>query len=325
MNQDEGSHTVEVSISANAPRPIVSFGVPVRNGEKYLPKLFNSLLAQDFADFEVIIGDNLSDDRTEAICRDYACRDPRIKYFRHPENLGQSGNFNRVLELAQGQYFRWIGDDDWIEPDYTRKCVEFLQRHPDWIGVTTEQRHHFDDGTFHYKEYQGDRLDSPLPHLRFRRMMWFMTADYGFIDPIYTMYRRDAMLKTRGMLLIQAQDQVLAAELSLIGPFGHIPECLAHRRRHSYHIVSQDSLVKHYEPNNAKKIQGRHIRSTLAIWDFVQQSPLTVWQKLLCVPPLIGYLAYVIWWQERNQLRSALAVRSRLQRLLTLKRRSRLV
>jgi glycosyltransferase involved in cell wall biosynthesis len=325
MNHDESYHDIEETPSVSAPQPIVSFGVPVRNGEKYLPKLFDSLLAQEFAEFEVIIGDNLSDDRTEAICRDYARRDPRIKYFRHPENLGQSGNFNRVLELAQGQYFRWIGDDDWIEPDYTRKCVEFLQRRPDLIGVTTEQRHHFDDGTFHYKEYRGDRLDSPLPHIRFRRMIWFMTADYGFIDPIYTMYRRDAILKTHGMLLIQAQDQVLATELSLVGPFGHIPECLAHRRRHSYHVVSQDSLVKHYEPKNAKKIQGRHLRPTLTMWEFVQRSPMSGWQKLLCALSLVRYLATVIWWQERNRLHAAFGLRSRLRRLLTRRQRSRLV
>ncbi len=79
MNSGTLTDNTSQSIDDSAVKPVVSFGVPVRNGEKYLPRLFDSLLAQDFENFEVIIGDNLSSDRTEEICRDYAHRDPRIK------------------------------------------------------------------------------------------------------------------------------------------------------------------------------------------------------------------------------------------------------
>lgn len=284
-------------------KPVVSFGVPVRNGEKYLPRLFDSLLAQDFQNFEVIIGDNLSDDRTEDICREYARRDARIKYFKHPENLGQAGNFNRVFELSQGKYFRWIGDDDWLEPEYTRKCVEFLEHHPDFIAVTTEQDHVFDDGSVYYKEFKGERVDSPHAYIRFRRMMWFMTADYGFIDPIYTLYRRDAMLQTHGMQLMPAQDQVLAVELSLVGRFGHIPECLAHRRRHLYDPVVWDELLKHYEPNYYNQVNKSNIKALIAMWGFVQDSSLSIAQKFFCAFPILRYFRVVILSQEYSRFK----------------------
>jgi glycosyltransferase involved in cell wall biosynthesis len=294
-------------------KPIVSFGVPVRNGEKYLPRLFDSLLAQNFSAFEVIIGDNRSDDRTEEICRDYAQRDPRIKYFKHPENLGQSGNFNRVFELSQGKYFRWIGDDDWVEPDYTRKCVDFLETHPGFTAVTTEQDHVFDDGTAHYKEYRGERCDSPLPHVRFQRMLWLLTSDFGFIDPMYTLYSREVICQTRKMQLMPGQDHVLAAELSLVSRFGHIPECLAHRRRHTYQQTDRSSLLKHYEPRNVKKIRGHYnIEAARAMWSFVQASPLSAWQKLLCLPSIVRYASIVTQKAIVRQIRSHLRLRSRL-------------
>jgi glycosyltransferase involved in cell wall biosynthesis len=308
LNDDE-----RISVNSDNSSPIVSFGVPVRNGEKYLPRLFDSLLAQDFADFEVIIGDNLSDDRTEEICREYARRDARIKYFKHPENLGQSGNFNRVFELSKGKYFRWIGDDDWLEPEYTRKCVEFLENHQDFIAVTTEQDHVFDDGTVYYKEFKGERLDSSQAYVRFRRMVWFMTSDYGFIDPIYTLYRREAILKSHGMQLMPAQDQVLAIELSLVGRFGHIPECIAHRRRHTYQVVGWDNLLKHYEPSYYKQVNKSNTQAALAMMGFIQSSSMPSWQKLLCTFSVLRYVRLVILPQKYDRLKAKVRIRTRLK------------
>lgn len=309
-NSQDGNLSLENASAAV--EPLVSFGVPVRNGEKFLPRLFDSLIAQDFTNFEVIIGDNLSDDSTEEICRDYARRDLRIKYFRHPENLGQCGNFNRVFELSQGKYFRWIGDDDWIEPSYTSKCVDFLEHNPHFSAVTTEQNHVFDDGSEYYKEYRGERVDSPHAHARFRRMLWFMTADYGFIDPMYTLYRRDAILKTHGMQLIPAQDQVLAVELSLVGRFGHIPELLAHRRRHNYQATSWDDLLKHYEPGNYKTVNASNAKAAAAMWGFVAASSMSPWHKFLCLLSVVRYVRCIVIPQIWNRFKTELKIRIKL-------------
>ncbi|WP_416676429.1 glycosyltransferase family 2 protein [Egbenema bharatensis] len=296
-----------------ASKPIVSFGIPVRNGEKFLPRLFESFLAQDFENFEVVIGDNLSDDRTEEICREYARRDARIKYFRHPKNLGQSGNFNRVFELSQGKYFRWIGDDDWLEPAYTRKCVEFLDSHPNFMAVTTEQDHELPDGTLYYREFKGKRLDSPHTYERFCRMVWFMTADYGFIDPIYTMYRREAILSTSGMRLVAAQDHVLAAELCLAGPFGHIPELLAHRYRPQRDVAAWEKTHKHYEMDNSNVLAKINTEATFDMWEIINAVPMPVWQKWLCAFAILRYVRCVVLSQVYGRLRARVRMRTRLR------------
>jgi len=92
--------------------PKVSIGMPVYNGEPFIRKALDSLLAQTFTDIELIISDNGSTDGTEAICREYAACDARIRYVRQPENRGMSFNFLFVLDEARGEYFMWAAADD---------------------------------------------------------------------------------------------------------------------------------------------------------------------------------------------------------------------
>lgn len=92
--------------------PAVSIGMPVYNGEKFIIEALDSILAQTFTDFELIISDNASTDGTEAICNDYATRDSRIRYFRQNENAGALFNFKFVLNEARGSFFKWAAVDD---------------------------------------------------------------------------------------------------------------------------------------------------------------------------------------------------------------------
>ena len=92
--------------------PAVSIGMPVYNGAKYIREALDSLLAQTFADFELIISDNASTDATTEICQEYAKKDGRIRYILQAENLGPTVNFQLVLSEGQGQYFMWAAHDD---------------------------------------------------------------------------------------------------------------------------------------------------------------------------------------------------------------------
>src|SRR5439155_18261545 len=89
------------------PTPLVSIGLPVRNGEKYLRQALDSLLAQTFADFEIVVCDNCSTDSTGRICRAYAARDRRVRYVRNGRDIGPADNYTRCFELSRGRYFRW--------------------------------------------------------------------------------------------------------------------------------------------------------------------------------------------------------------------------
>ena len=112
---------------SDRPLPRVSFAIPVRNGERFLGRALDSLLAQDFDDFEIVVCDNASTDETPELMRVYAERDRRLRCVLNEEDIDQIENFNWVYELSRGEFFCWMGaDDDWLETAYARKCVAVL-------------------------------------------------------------------------------------------------------------------------------------------------------------------------------------------------------
>lgn len=108
--------------------------MPVFNGGRSIGAALDSLLSQTFTDFELLVSDNASTDGTEAICREYAARDPRIRYVRQEVNLGAEGNFAYVMREATGKYFMWAAADDVRSPDFIALNHAFLESHPDYVA-----------------------------------------------------------------------------------------------------------------------------------------------------------------------------------------------
>src|SRR5262249_6062368 len=115
------------NLAASAP-PRLSIGLPVYNGQAFLQQAIDHLLAQTFSNFEIIISDNASSDRTSQICRQYASRDSRIRYVRNDTNLGAIANFNRTFELSRAPLFKWAAHDDLHRPTYLESCVRLLDQ-----------------------------------------------------------------------------------------------------------------------------------------------------------------------------------------------------
>jgi glycosyltransferase involved in cell wall biosynthesis len=109
-------------------QPLVSIGVPVYNGERFIRQALDALLAQTYGNLELIISDNASTDSTGAICLEYAARDPRIRYQRNAVNIGVNPNFRRVFELSSGDYFMWAAADDIKPPTAVESCLKALLR-----------------------------------------------------------------------------------------------------------------------------------------------------------------------------------------------------
>ncbi len=126
--------------------PKVSIGMPVYNGEAKIRETLNSLLAQSFTDFELIISDNASTDNTELICQEYAKRDGRIRFVRQPRNLGVGANFKYVLEQAKGEFFMWAACDDLRSLDYLSVNYDFLCENEDFVASTSPAR--YESGEF---------------------------------------------------------------------------------------------------------------------------------------------------------------------------------
>lgn len=106
--------------------PEVSIIVPVYNTGPYLPKCIDSILAQTFGDFELILVNDGSTDSSGRICEEYAARDGRIRVI-HQENQGQSVARNRALEQMQGQWVLFVDSDDWIHPEMLERLRSAAQ------------------------------------------------------------------------------------------------------------------------------------------------------------------------------------------------------
>jgi len=209
--------------------PIVSIGLPVYNGEKYLRQCVDSILSQTFENCELIICDNASSDKTEEICRKYAYQDPRVRYFRNAENLGAARNFNRTFELSCGEYFKWIAADEVIEPQFLEKCVDLLDRNPSVILSCTKYILINEiDKTSTNADYDHN-LRSSQAYKRFRQ---FVGEPIGAEHPIWGVIRSKILKQTSLVRPLIGCDFCLIAALVLKGEFGQVPEYLNRLRMH---------------------------------------------------------------------------------------------
>jgi glycosyltransferase involved in cell wall biosynthesis len=115
-----------------AQQPRVTVVTPFYNTERYLEQCVRSVLAQDYQNFEYILSDNRSTDRSLEIAREYARRDPRISVRTHDEFIGQQANYNRALRYRspESEYCKIVQADDWVEPQCLTRLVEAAVRHP---------------------------------------------------------------------------------------------------------------------------------------------------------------------------------------------------
>ena len=139
-------------------RAFVSIGLPVRNGAAHLDSVARSVLAQGHARLELVITDNASTDATEEIGRALAREDPRVRYHRQPRDMGLLNNFRTAIGLARGTFFRWIGDEDTLAPNYVSRCLEVFAADPRLVLVTSQTGYLGDDGVVRTAQYTGTGL-----------------------------------------------------------------------------------------------------------------------------------------------------------------------
>jgi len=138
-------------------------------------------------------------------------------------------NFVSAIQAAQGTYFRWIGDDDRLEPDFVSRCLECFADDERRLLVTTRIDYTNPAGvTESDQTYVGRRMDSPDRLERLEEILRLLNESYLLVDPLYGLHRRApvADMPRRNML---REDEVFAARLAIAGPWGHVPSVLAHR------------------------------------------------------------------------------------------------
>jgi glycosyltransferase involved in cell wall biosynthesis len=209
--------------------PLVSVGLFVYNGERFIEETLHSILNQTFTNFELIISDNASTDRTGEIAKAYAERDDRIRYYRNEKNMGAGWNIRRVYELGTGKYFKQAAVDDLLEPDFLRRCVEILESDPDCVVAYAKTKEVDENGTFIKNYITPMKADSNDPVARFREILLVSSWCYQ----IFGVMRMSALRQIPPQGSYVNGDGVLLARMSLLGRFYEVPEYLFISRHHS--------------------------------------------------------------------------------------------
>jgi glycosyltransferase involved in cell wall biosynthesis len=110
--------------------PKVSVCIPTFNGAAYVRGAVDSILQQEYQDFEVVIVDNCSADQTEALVVEISAQSGKIRFFRNEQNIGLAGNLNKCLEHARGEYIKYLCVDDLLLPGCLEQMVVELDTHP---------------------------------------------------------------------------------------------------------------------------------------------------------------------------------------------------
>jgi glycosyltransferase involved in cell wall biosynthesis len=262
--------------------PALSIGLAVRNGGDVIERCVESVLSQEFADLELVICDNVSDDGTIEAIEGYARADRRVRFAINPVNIGLHENVMRVLDLANGTFFRWISADDWLEPGCLSACVRALESRPDAIGVTTSFAIHASDGSTRYEDYRGEFPSSADPARRFERMLWFFHAGDAKYDPVYGTFRRSHLMRSHLLRPTEQADWLLSAELALMGPIIHLHERLANRTRDYSPGIDPAAVRRRLDPVRADRLRTSPQRMCRELFALAVMADLTEQQLRRC-------------------------------------------
>lgn len=250
--------------------PTVGIGMPVFNGERYLEAAISSVLAQTLDDFELVICDNASTDGTPAICRRFAAADSRIRYVRHPENLGAHPNYNRSFELSRGRYFKWAAHDDVLLPGFLRACVDALEQNTDAALCQSDIDYIDESGrSIGSRQSHLPGAGSPDPVTRFAALV-LRPHD---CQAMMGVFRRSALERSILLPSFHGADRAMLAQVALLGRFVHVPGALIQVRDHGQrysrsHTRPGDRQAWHDTRSRAKR--------SFPVW----RTYLTYWQTV---------------------------------------------
>jgi glycosyltransferase involved in cell wall biosynthesis len=262
-------------MSLSRPAPTVGLGMPVYNGERFVAAAIRSVLEQTFSDFELVICDNASTDRTQAICASFAEREPRIRYFRNDTNLGAHPNYNRSFELSRGRYFKWAAHDDVLQPDFLRACVDAMEQNTD-AALCQSDIDYIDEagqsiGTCRSHLAGADSAD---PTTRFAALV-LRPHD---CQAMMGLFRREILARSMLLPSFHGADRAMLAQIALFGRYLQVPGALIQVRDHSERYSRsrtrpQDRAAWH-DTSSRSRLNFPVWRTYRTYWQSIADAPL---------------------------------------------------
>jgi len=225
-------------------QPLVSIGVPVRNGEAFLEEALDLLVRQTYRNIEIIISDNLSTDGTSAIIRRFANADNRIRVFAQDISLTAFGNFRFVFEQAKGDFFMWAACDDRRSLDYVQQLLTALKHRSDASLAFGDVAETSDLSTWHQAQPFPYQFETS-PHDSMRDKL----TRYTRINclHIYGLIRTSALRAYHWIDIDNGPDIPLLLHLSIVGQL----------------VKAEGGRFYYYVPPIAKTLEERAIANSL--------------------------------------------------------------
>jgi glycosyltransferase involved in cell wall biosynthesis len=267
--------------------PLVSIGLPVYNGARYLSRALDALLAQRLDSLEILISDNASTDETAAICQSYARRDPRIRYVRADANAGVEANFKKVLGMASGTYFMWAGCDDWWAPEFVPRLVSALEERPEAVVAMSAVERIDESGRLLDVVRHAGRTDPS--RMSAAQLVFALAGGRPYHLFIYGLYRTAFLERTfTGFPSVIAADRLFMVRAALCGGFAYVDDVL-HRR-----LVREKPIAERYADERIGHLwQGSWPRWRLALvaGPYLWRTPgLPVNRRLLVAAVVLRFL-----------------------------------
>jgi len=292
--------------------PRLCVGLPVHNGERFLEETLESILAQTFDDFELVVSDNASSDATPRIIRDHAARDDRIRVIRHERNVGASANFDAVWQECRSELFKWVAADDPCGPQFFAACIDALDAHPDaglaypraaFIGESSEILYPFDD-LVTLPQWSTDRfvrsrqvIDALLEHGSTANVMVFgvMRADVlRAVGPIGNYF---------------GADLPFVARIAMSAEVVEVADTLSFFRRHE---GSSSSYTRSPSAAGQQKFYDPSVRGRVRLqWNLrrryfelmrISASVPVGWRRPALVATVLGAIARRLVWRIRFEI-----------------------
>lgn len=288
-------------------KPLISVIMSVYNEERYLKEAIDSILAQTISDFELIIVDDGSTDRTKEILAGY--RDSRIQVLYNEENCGLTINLNRALDIAKGYFVARMDGDDIAHPDRFEKELEYLNQHPDLMLISCQTK------TFGNESLRSD-IAGEAEYLRCRMLIRPVLAHPGFMARGIVFrelgYRYDESFQ-------QAQDYEFAARLTRLYPIGICPEVLLEYRAHEGQVSSKAG-GKQFQ--NADRVRERLLRElgvmlTEQEWNIYHQLVLEDPSEDVCVYiQMVRIIDRIVEQNEKKKIYDSKILKNTLGRIV---------
>ncbi len=262
--------------------PLVSVGIPTYNRSIQLQRAIESVLKQDYLNIEVIISDNASTDNTLEVCSALAKQDSRISYIRQSANHGAMKNFIEVLEHSKGEFFMWLGDDDFLSQSYISECVKVLQEDLNYSLVAGVAKYYFPDGQLHFVGHPVNVLEETGQD----RVISYCSqvADNGVF---YGVYRKNFLHDVSTLLsFIQTMggDWVFVNNIAFYGKIKTLEHIDIYRDTKVYTREIYRTLAKDY-PNPVFQGEYPHLSISISLfndiaWMSSTYNELSEWERI---------------------------------------------